>query len=323
MFFSIIIPVYNVAPYLRECLDSVLSQTFTDWEAICVDDGSTDGSGAVLDEYASRDSRIKVAHKANEGVSVARNKGIELCSGEYFMFVDSDDSISPDALCDFVGVLNGQNVDCLLVNPFLVNDTGPRAIQVLKQDIKSLDMLLGTHSAGGWTVCRVYKRNKFGHLRFIPGMRLREDMCFWSDALCVDAKFAVASKPFYRYRERSGSASCSVTCRNAADLLLYPAYVINNMRTKMGATDADVWQFWQKEVRGLAIDPYFLSWRSVDAAHRDEMVRLYDDVIDKLGYNPCDLLIRFCVELARSKRLDCFVPVVYFVRRCLKKVGLL
>lgn len=323
MFFSIIIPVYNVAPYLRECLDSVLSQTFTDWEAICVDDGSTDGSGAVLDEYASRDSRIKVVHKANEGVSVARNKGIEICSGEYFMFVDSDDSISSDALCDFAKVLEECNGDCLLIYPFRLDAGHPMPIKLLEQGVKPIDLLIGEHMSGGWPFCRIYKRTKFGHLRFIPRMRLREDMCFWSDVLCVDAKFAVASKPFYRYRERADSASGSVTWRNAADLLRYPAYVINNMRTKMGATDADVWQFWQKEVRGLAIDPYFLSWRSVDAAHREEMVRLYDDVIGKLGCNPCDLLIRFCVELARSKRLDCFVPVVYFVRRCLKKVGLL
>jgi len=71
-FFSIIIPVYNVAPYLRECLDSVLAQTFTDWEAICVDDGSTDGSGAILDEYAAKEPRIKVIHPKNAGVGAAR-----------------------------------------------------------------------------------------------------------------------------------------------------------------------------------------------------------------------------------------------------------
>ena len=83
-FFSIIIPVYNVAPYLRECLDSVIAQTFTDWEAICVDDGSTDGSGAILDEYAARDERFK---------SVARNAAIELMHGDWFLFVDADDVI--------------------------------------------------------------------------------------------------------------------------------------------------------------------------------------------------------------------------------------
>ena len=74
-YFSIIIPVYNVAPYLRECLDSVLAQTFTDWEVICVDDGSTDGSGEILEEYAVKDKRFKVVHQENQGVVAARVNG--------------------------------------------------------------------------------------------------------------------------------------------------------------------------------------------------------------------------------------------------------
>lgn len=90
-FFSIIIPVYNVAPYLRECLDSVLAQTFTDWEAICVDDGSTDGSGAILDEYAAKDKRFRVFHQSNAGVSAARNRAIKEAMGGWILFLDGDD----------------------------------------------------------------------------------------------------------------------------------------------------------------------------------------------------------------------------------------
>ena len=80
-FFSVIIPVYNVAPYLRECLDSVLKQTFTDWEAICVDDGSTDESGAILDEYAAKDKRFRVIHQANAGVSAPSKRHNSLRRG--------------------------------------------------------------------------------------------------------------------------------------------------------------------------------------------------------------------------------------------------
>ena len=76
-FFSIIIPVYNVAPYLRECLDSVLAQTYPNWECLCVNDGSTDGSSAILDEYAEKDSRFRVFHKTNGGVSAARNISLQ------------------------------------------------------------------------------------------------------------------------------------------------------------------------------------------------------------------------------------------------------
>ena len=89
-FFSIIIPVYNVAPYLRECLDSVLAQTFTDWEAICVDDGSTDGSGAILDEYAVRDKVVFIIHQKNSSVGAARNKGSDFVTG---MVLESNDNL--------------------------------------------------------------------------------------------------------------------------------------------------------------------------------------------------------------------------------------
>ena len=97
-FFSIIVPVYNVAPYLRECLDSVLAQTFTDWECLCVDDGSTDESGAILDEYAQRDARFRIFHKKNGGVSSARNLALGNAKGNWIWFVDGDDAIAPYAL---------------------------------------------------------------------------------------------------------------------------------------------------------------------------------------------------------------------------------
>lgn len=97
-FFSIVIPVYNVAPYLGECLDSLLAQTCPDWEAICVDDGSSDGSEAILDAYAEKDSRFRVFHQPNSGVSSARNHGLEMMHGEWLGFLDSDDMFHPKTL---------------------------------------------------------------------------------------------------------------------------------------------------------------------------------------------------------------------------------
>ena len=98
MTFSIIIPCYDVEAYLRETLDSVIEQTFTDWECICVDDGSTDGTAAILDQYAEEDTRFCVIHKANEGVSAARNDAIRLAHGEYVCFLDGDDVWDPEWL---------------------------------------------------------------------------------------------------------------------------------------------------------------------------------------------------------------------------------
>ena len=90
---SIIVPVYNVEEYVSECIDSILAQTFTDWELILINDGSTDNSGKICDEYAQKDSRIKVIHKENGGLSSARNVGLDITKGEYITFIDSDDRI--------------------------------------------------------------------------------------------------------------------------------------------------------------------------------------------------------------------------------------
>lgn len=98
MLISVIIPIYNCASYLRECLDSVLSQSYKDWECICVDDGSTDESGDICDEYALLDARFKVIHKPNGGEGSARNAGLEVFKGEFVYFVDSDDVINSRTL---------------------------------------------------------------------------------------------------------------------------------------------------------------------------------------------------------------------------------
>lgn len=97
---SIIVPVYNVEKYLRRCIDSILAQTFTDFELLLIDDGSKDYSGAICDEYAEKDNRIRVFHKENGGVSSARNMGIDNAKGDRFSFVDADERVAMDFLLD-------------------------------------------------------------------------------------------------------------------------------------------------------------------------------------------------------------------------------
>lgn len=103
---SIIVPVYNVEKYLRCCLDSIVAQTFTDWECICVDDGSPDNSGKILDEYAAKDNRFVIIHKENGGVSSARNVGLDIARGEWISFVDSDDILVQDCFACLMSELN-------------------------------------------------------------------------------------------------------------------------------------------------------------------------------------------------------------------------
>lgn len=105
MLFSVVIPVFNSEKYLRQCLESVLNQTYQEFEVIIIDDGSTDASPKVLDEFASSDSRVKVHHLENRGVTKARQMGVSLAKGDYILFVDSDDTINPNLLLEVNGAI--------------------------------------------------------------------------------------------------------------------------------------------------------------------------------------------------------------------------
>lgn len=107
---SIIVPVYKAEETIRKCLDSLISQTYTDWEALVVDDGSLDSSGIICDTYASIDSRFKIFHKSNGGSNSARNVALDNIRGEYVTFCDSDDSVDPNWLKDFVDNIAGNDV---------------------------------------------------------------------------------------------------------------------------------------------------------------------------------------------------------------------
>lgn len=111
---SIIVPVYNVAPFLNQCIRSIVSQSYSDFECILVDDGSTDGSELICDKWAVKDTRIKVLHQNNQGVSVSRNRGIEKAKGEYITFVDSDDWIESTYLEDMIIPMLSHDVDLVV-----------------------------------------------------------------------------------------------------------------------------------------------------------------------------------------------------------------
>lgn len=121
---SVVIPVYNAVKYLRECLDSICTQSFSDWEIVAVDDGSTDESPAILDEYAARDGRVRVIHKANEGVSAARNDGLSAAVGEYVLFVDSDDWVESGALQMYSDEASKVNADVVVTDYWTWNENG-------------------------------------------------------------------------------------------------------------------------------------------------------------------------------------------------------
>ncbi|MBO4821135.1 MAG: glycosyltransferase family 2 protein [Prevotella sp.] len=114
MLVSIIIPVYNVERYLHECIQSIVNQTFTDWECILVDDGSTDGSGKICDQFSKQDHRISVIHKENQGVSAARNEGLEHAQGEWINFIDADDWVEETYLSQMIDESKNKKYDLVV-----------------------------------------------------------------------------------------------------------------------------------------------------------------------------------------------------------------
>lgn len=207
--FSIIIPVYNVAPYLRECLDSVLSQTIEDFEVLAVDDGSTDGSCQIIDEYAVRDQRITVLHKVNGGVSSARNAGIDLAQGEYVCFVDGDDIVSPtylqdlyEAMGDADSSMGGFQTFGLPDNPGRIVVPKIKKIDTLEENLmRFYDIQNSLSQRYLWN--RMFKASvtQKHHIRFHEGVYYKEDGLFVVQFLCLsNGRVGITDSLVYNYR---------------------------------------------------------------------------------------------------------------------------
>ena len=209
---SIVVPVFNTEKYLERCVDSILAQTYANIEVILVDDGSRDLSAAICDRYAQNDIRVKVIHKANGGLSSARNAGIDVASGEYIGFVDSDDYISPDMYALLAERLN--NGDCDVANSMYVRvdehgNTSPSKVThitdcYIKSEQFVKELMLHT---GDVSVCtKLFNAEIFKKIRFFEG-KLNEDLLFMLEVLALVTNVAFVGHIGYFYFTRSGSTS--------------------------------------------------------------------------------------------------------------------
>jgi glycosyltransferase involved in cell wall biosynthesis len=210
---SVIVPVYKTEQYVPRCIDSILVQTFTDFELILVDDGSPDNCGAICDEYSQRDARIKVIHKENEGVSTARNCGIEASSGEYIMFCDSDDYVSPD-WCETLLRHAQKNPDSGIVsNFFRVFEDGTIRCKasmevniVCTKRISYYEMFCRQLSGYIWN--KIYKAEilKGKRVRFDSTICVAEDVKFNAEYYKHCDGFVFVENPLYYYFDNAASA---------------------------------------------------------------------------------------------------------------------
>ncbi len=207
---SVIVPIYNIEKYLSQCIDSILAQSYPDFELIMVDDGSPDSCGFVCDEYALKDPRIRVVHKKNGGLSDARNAGIEIAKGEYITFVDGDDVLHIDFLALLIDGMKSHDADVAVCKPLIFTDvpvwgsvSGKTAILDRYQAMERIflprpEWIIET----AWG--KLYRKEVVGQLRFPVG-RQHEDVFTTYRFFYEARKLVLIDRKLYGYRTRGGS----------------------------------------------------------------------------------------------------------------------
>lgn len=203
---SVIVPVYNVGKFLARCVESILDQTFTDFELILVDDGSTDNSLVLCDHFAERDSRVKVIHQKNAGVSAARNAGLDIMSGNYIMFVDSDDAVHPEILRILydISAAKGSDISICGMETF-VSDSAPHSSKIsmpirteLFDGEKAFRSEVTVSNNRAAPCGKLYRKNLFDGIRFKIGITY-EDLHIYPYILNRAKSISSCDLPLYYY----------------------------------------------------------------------------------------------------------------------------
>lgn len=282
---SFIIPVYNVAPYIRECLDSILSQSEADYELCIVDDGSTDGSGTICDDYAARfPGKVKLRHQANQGVSVARNKCLDMSTGDYVWFVDGDDYILPDAL-DYLSRVLRQGVGDTI---FFGNKKYSANCDIKTETGDKENFLVRRMSYLNPAI--IFNRNiiEKNTIRFTPGMKMGEDLEFQYKYLIQCSSPVAIDFNFYFVREREGSASRNANSERAN----YEScqVLLSNMAKHLSLLNYKGIS-WMTPRLSERFKSMLRSASTLDSVKKSEVKRVYRDLIKSfklLGYSQID-----------------------------------
>ncbi|TYA71868.1 glycosyltransferase [Seonamhaeicola marinus] len=197
---SIIIPVYNVEAYIDRCLESVINQTHKNLEILLINDGATDNSGKLCDDYALKDSRIKVIHQKNKGLSGARNTGLKLATGDYISFIDSDDWVEANMLELMLEISLKQNVDLVECNlqklTEIDNSISRSGTTRIESKIEALKRIVSNQSFSVWR--RLYKAHLVNNIKFVEGKN-SEDVYFTISVFKSIEKIAYSTMPLYNY----------------------------------------------------------------------------------------------------------------------------
>lgn len=210
---SIICPVYKAEKYLHKCIESIIAQTFTDWELILVDDGSPDSSGELCEKYAIQDSRIRTIHKQNEGVSVARQTGLDAAHGEYVIHVDSDDWVEPNMLEELYKKAKQDDADIVICDYFNNIETKQTICRQCPSSLEPQQVLIELFQQLHGSCCNKLARRacykQYG-IQFPCGINYCEDLLTWVQFLShEEVKVAYLNKAFYHYCDNPESITRS------------------------------------------------------------------------------------------------------------------
>lgn len=300
---SVIIPVYNVETYLKQCVNSVLEQTYQHYEVILVDDGATDNSGQICDDYAALDDRISVIHKTNSGLSDARNAGLDVAKGEYIYFLDSDDWIEKETLATLVKTTDSTNADLVFFDSMCFDDVG-KGYQIPQNYIRN--HLYSTDT--GLRIFEQQQRNKEFHsavpLLFIrksflekTGIRfyskiLYEDMIFTFKALVKADIVAQCQKAFYQRRYRLNSITTSKLKEHNYVSSAVVFQEITSFSIKEKLTDNDYVNQYTVRCAYRFLDIYSKQSNDIKQKYHTQYQELISEIIDNKGFGDTALLMR-------------------------------
>lgn len=307
MTISIIIPVHNVAPYLRECLDSVLradGEGVVRVELVCVDDGSADGSTEILDEYAVRYASVKVIHQANAGVSAARNAGIAAATGEWLYFLDGDDVLIAGWLDKLLALIDGDRYDAFFLGrPCYFSTRLPERIGGCGRVVMAIDevsdgkCLLMSGSLWGWPCIRLLRRSLFRDFRFPLGVGNLEDSISLIDVLSHRARWCWVDWQIYGYRLRAGSATHDPTIERTISVIRSFTTMYNATIEKLHCSPNEgrkvLWQY--RRHMGAYVVPAI---RDADVASISRVEDAYHQHEQAVGYHTAYWPVRLMLGVA-------------------------
>lgn len=290
---SVIVPIYNVEPYLREALDSLLFQTYKNLEIILIDDGSTDGCGRICDEYSKKDARVRVIHQNNGGLSAARNTGLDACRGEIISFMDSDDAFHKNMLARMYEAMKSTGADIVECNfsmhkcsgkmPPWIDKVFNRVVTFSKwgkEGVYDRKTALGLQIDGiiqpmCWN--KIYRRKIWENLRFTEGQNF-EDTDIILNVIERAETFCRLKENLIMHRKRPGSITATHSLKNLIDMskahVKYAEYIMEHVPDYFD--DKDIMLVKQRNYATLLADYFIISMErndSIKAGYRDKYLR--------------------------------------------------